>query len=223
MRGSFRGLFKGKTAGESGSRHHTIIAVTSSAERQRLLYLVVDLILSEGMIDVSLSAVARKIGSNNRMLLYYFGSKEALLDEAAMHAYERFPKLRNLFQRLGEPGDIEERLVRAWEDLSAPENHPYLRVFFQRFGIAMRETEDWGGFIERLGTSWVQRVQAQLAAEGLSDSTSRSGALAIVALWRGMEILLLARVPAEELSVTYRLNIHGLLTQLHAEEVAHAR
>ena len=48
-------------------------------ERQRLLALVGDLILAEGVSTLSLSGVARSIGSNNRMLLYYFGSKEDLL------------------------------------------------------------------------------------------------------------------------------------------------
>ena len=54
-----------------------------SPERARLLGLATDLILREGVIDMSLSAIARGIGSNNRMVLYYFGSKQGLLDEAA--------------------------------------------------------------------------------------------------------------------------------------------
>lgn len=194
--------------------------VIGSPERERLLGLVVDLILRDGMIDISLSAVARRIGSNNRMLLYYFGSKEALLDEAAMRAYERFPKLRALFERLAEPGDIEHRLFRAWDDLSAPENHSYLRLFFQRFGIAMRESDDWGGFIERAGISWVERVEVQLRGAGFADSACLQGAQSIVALWRGLEILLLAGTPAEQLTSAYRASVRGLVAQLHSGGVA---
>lgn len=197
-----------------------MIPVIGSPERERLLGLVVDLILRDGMIDISLSAVARRIGSNNRMLLYYFGSKEALLDEAAMRAYERFPKLRALFERLGEPGDIEERLRRAWEDLSAPENHSYLRLFFQRFGIAMRESAEWGGFIERAGVSWVERVEARLREAGFAEAACARGAQSIVALWRGLEILLLAGTPADQLAESYRISIHSLIGQLQADGIA---
>ena len=44
--------------------------------------------------------IARAVGSNNRMLLYYFGSKERLLEAASEIAIERFPHLAAVFERL---------------------------------------------------------------------------------------------------------------------------
>jgi len=190
--------------------------VGASPERDRLLNLVVDLILREGVIDLSLSAVARKISSNNRMLLYYFGSKEALLDEASVRAFERFPRLRDLFDRLAEPGDIEDRLFRAWDDLSADDNLPYLRLYFQRFGIAMREVDGWGGLLERAGYYWSDRIHAQLRSDGFDDAISRTVARAVVALWRGMQIMLLSGAPREELTQAYRFSVGGLVAQLRS-------
>jgi AcrR family transcriptional regulator len=188
--------------------------VEATPERERLLGLVVDLVLREGVIDMSLSAVARSIGSNNRMLLYYFGSKEALLDEAGLRAFDQFPKLREVFVRLAGPGDLEERLLDAWADLSAAENLPYLRLYFQRFGIAMRDTEQWLAFIERAGQQWLGWTREVFRSHGYSEGDSLLGATQILALWRGLQFLLLTGASPEHLNTTYGIGVRGLLTQI---------
>lgn len=189
--------------------------VDGTPERQRLLGKVVDLILREGVIDLSLSAIARAIGSNNRMLLYYFGSKQDLIDEAALVAFDRFPKLRDMFARLNAPGDLEERLLMAWEDLSHEDNRAYLRLFFQRFGIAMRDPEEWEGFTERAGRAWVHDVQGTFVIAGYPADRALSAATQVIALWRGLQFLLLAGVESEPLRQAYRDGVRDLLQ--HAE------
>lgn len=186
------------------------------SERERLLGLVVDLILREGVIDLSLSALARKIGSNNRMILYYFGSKQELLEEASARAFEQYPLLEGLFDRLSSPGPVEERLVRAWRDLSDPANHAYLRLYFQRFGVAMREEGEWNLFLGRQGSEWSDLVAAIMRAEGYDAATSRLVGLEIVALWRGLQFLLLAGADAGDLDATYRFAVRGMIDRLEA-------
>jgi len=188
--------------------------VDGTPERERLLGLVVDLVLREGVIDMSLSSVARSIGSNNRMLLYYFGSKEALLDEAGLRAFDQFPKLREVFSRLGSTGHLEGRLLDAWADLSAPENLPYLRLYFQRFGIAMRDTEQWLTFIERAGQQWLGWTREVFRSHGYSEADSLVGATQILALWRGLQFLLLTGAESEQLNAAYATGVRGLLAQL---------
>jgi AcrR family transcriptional regulator len=196
--------------------------VDRSPERERLLDLVVDLILREGVIDVSLSAVARKIGSNNRMLLYYFGSKQDLLDEASVSAFERFPRLRHLFDRIAEPGDLYERLRRAWDDLSAEENHAYLRLYFQRFGIAMRDSGEWSTFLDRASSYWSGMLVDILRAEGVDDARGGAAALEIVALWRGLQVLMLAGADPARLANTYAVSVRSLVDRLDTAAVAPA-
>lgn len=193
------------------------------SERDRLLGLTVDLILREGVIDLSLSALARKIGSNNRMLLYYFGSKQELLDEASMCAFEQFPRLHALFDRLARPGDLEARLVQAWRDLSDPANHPWLRLYFQRFGIAMRETGKWDVFLGRQGSTWSDQVAAIMRAEGYDADASTLAGLEVVALWRGLQLLLLSGADPEELTATYSFAVRGMIDRLEVVAVARQR
>ncbi|MDX2377690.1 TetR/AcrR family transcriptional regulator [Microbacterium sp. LRZ72] len=180
-------------------------------ERQRLRGLVVDLILREGVVDLSLSAIARGVGSNNRMLLYYFGSKQALIDEAADAAFERFPRLRDMFARLRAPGDLEERLLAAWDDLADPDSRPFVRLFFQRFGVAMRDRDEWEAFTERVGREWVETVRSVLVDEGYPAARASSAAIQVIALWRGLQFLLVAGVEAEQLREAYRDSIRGML------------
>lgn len=188
--------------------------MAGTAERDRLLELVVDRILDESMIQMSLSGIARSIGSNNRMLLYYFGSREDLLDEAAVRAFERFPRLRDLFVRFAEPGDLGERLIRAWHDLSAPEHLPYLRLYFQQLGIAIHASHVWAPFIARSATQWLDLLSDQLRVEGYGERRSRSAAIEILSLWRGLQILLLTGGDADELALAYADRVQTLVAEL---------
>ena len=184
--------------------------VENTPERQRLLGLVVDLILRDGVIDLSLSAISRAIGSNNRMLLYYFGSKQELIGEAALVAFDSFPRLRDMFARLSQPGDLEQRLLTAWDDLADPDSRPYVRLFFQRFGIAMRDPDEWGDFIERVGREWIEDVRDTLLADGFSPEDALSGATRVIALFRGLQFLLLSGVDPAQLRAAYRDAIRDL-------------
>jgi AcrR family transcriptional regulator len=193
--------------------------VAGTAERDRLLELVVDRILDQSMIQMSLSGIARSIGSNNRMLLYYFGSREDLLDEAAMRAFERFPRLRELFVRLAEPGDLSERLIRAWHDLTAAEHIPYLRLYFQQLGIAIHASHVWAPFISRSNTQWLDQFGAVLLAEGYGVECSRLAAIEITSLWRGLQILLLTGGDADELAAAHAQRVRTLVGELDAARV----
>ena len=185
-------------------------------ERQRLLALVADLILENGMLDLSLSGIARHIGSNNRMLLYYFGSKEHLLDEAALVAMSRFPRLNDMIARLGEPGDLESRLQRAWSDIGTDENWAYLQMFFQRFGLALRDHGKNDAFLQRVGTGWVLDLQAIFECEGYPERVARVAATQLVAVWRGLQFSMLCGVEREVLDAAYKESVHVLLAWLNA-------
>ncbi|MEF2976133.1 TetR/AcrR family transcriptional regulator [Subtercola sp. YIM 133946] len=182
-------------------------------ERQRLLSLVGDLILDEGVSGQSLSSLARKIGSNNRMVLYYFGSKEDLLAEASLEAFIRFPLLRQMTTRLtSDPGTLEQRLDAAWLQISDPANIPYLRLFFEAFGVASHSPEKNQSLLTTMGTDWVQALVGVLRADGFDEPTARLVTVQILALWRGLQFDLLRGTPRDTLDAAHPVAIRGLLT-----------
>ncbi|GAA2569014.1 TetR/AcrR family transcriptional regulator [Microbacterium binotii] len=183
-----------------------------SPERRRLAQLAADLILENGLIDLSLSGIARAVGSNNRMLLYYFGSKERLLEAASEIAIERFPHLAAVFERLAaDDAPLRERLLRAWQDIGAPENRPYLVMFFHRFAVALGDPERWNEFLTHLGTGWVTRVRAVFVAEGWAADAAELAATRVVAQWRGLQFALLCGMGPARLTAAYERSIDELL------------
>ncbi|MEV7694853.1 TetR/AcrR family transcriptional regulator [Microbacterium sp. NPDC089189] len=181
-------------------------------ERRRLAELVADLILQNGLIDLSLSGIARAIGSNNRMLLYYFGSKERLLEAAADIAIERFPHLDAVFDRLAAASpDFRARLLRAWDDIGADENRPYLVMFFHRFAVALGDPARWEEFLGHLGHGWVDRVRAVFEAEGWTSPDADRAATRLVADWRGLQFALLCGMDRTDLTAAYRDGVDDLL------------
>jgi AcrR family transcriptional regulator len=175
-----------------------------STERQRLLAAVSDVCLERGISGMSLRALAQGAGSNNRMLLYYFGSKEQLLVAALREAASRFPLLTHALSALNTPGQsLEVRLVAAWDAISAPENEPFTRLFFEVVGLSARDSARFAEFAAELITDWPARVAAALAGEGVPTAAAADLADQLVALWRGLHIDLISGAPRDRVRSSY--------------------
>ena len=175
-------------------------AAPAETSRRRLLERAADHVLQHGATDSSLSELARAVGSNNRMLLYYFGSKEEVLREATLVAFERFPHLEGALRRLrDDEGPLRDRLVQVWADIAHPDNRPFLALFFQTFAVALYHPERNTALLDRLGGDWTAAVGQVLEREGLPPADAADVATQLVAEWRGLQLALLSGVPRASL------------------------
>lgn len=142
-------------------------------ERERLLGLVAGYVLEHGIADLTLRRLGTAIGSNNRMLLYYFGSKEKLSAQALLAASHRFPTFVAAMSGLDAPGPLAERLEACWGGIAAPVNRPFLRLFFEVFGVAAHQPGRFDEFLTQVGHDWTNQVAGYLRAEGLPARTPR--------------------------------------------------
>ncbi len=120
---------------------------------------IVDEVARHGLHDRSLRELASAAGTSHRMLLYHFGSREGLVTAivAAVEAAQR-----QLMRELATEAEGPRDLVRAlWARLSAPEMHPFIRLFFEAAsypsGGEERTTawlDDAEDVARRLGTSY---------------------------------------------------------------------
>lgn len=173
--------------------------------RDRLLARVADFVLENGVSDLSLSELARRVGSNNRMLLYYFSSKEELLGEACAVAITRFPFVDGVMVRLGTgPGPLRDRLLQVWDDIAQPENLPFLSLFFQAFAVALYRPGRSAAVTDLMGGTWVPEVQVALEREGYSSQVALTVATEVVAALRGLQFALLAGTDRSVLDRAYR-------------------
>lgn len=172
--------------------------------RERVLERIADHVLEHGATDLSLSELARAVGSNNRMLLYYFGSKEEALRQATVAAFVRFPRLDGALVRLAAPGaPLADRLLRVWQDIAHPGNLPFLALFFQAFGVALYHPDRNRELLDRLGADWVSDVRAVLEAEGMAHGPALLAATQLVAEWRGLQFALLSGTDRAVLDASY--------------------
>jgi AcrR family transcriptional regulator len=167
------------------------------AERARLLGLVRDHILQHGVVGLTLSELARSVGSNNRMLLYHFGSLDELLTDAINDVLDRdilITRLAELLNADPATATAAERIATAWRHISEPDRLPHLRLFFARFGMASDDPLRYPDFMERTRTEWMATVTVALA-DDVAVADPEGTALAVVGLWRGLQVLLISGEP----------------------------
>jgi AcrR family transcriptional regulator len=192
-----------------------------TTERGRLLSLVADHILVSGVSSLTLRGLSRAVGSNNRMLIYYFGTKEQMISLGLVEVYTRFPRLRGALGGLIGDGPLEERLHRVWLDVSAPENLPFLRLFFEGFGLAAHQPDRYQPLLKNWGTDWVLQVASAIEAEGVEGGAAHALAIEVIALWRGLQFALLSGTPPDELNQANEAAVRSVSARVAAAQVSH--
>ncbi|KAA9152452.1 TetR/AcrR family transcriptional regulator [Microbacterium lushaniae] len=186
-----------------GRSYAGAMTAARSSEAERLLTLAAEHMLTHGVSQLSLSQLARAIGSNNRMLLYYFDSKEALFAAALRRAYEGMPAEGALLAHLQRPGDLRVQLGEAWRLLRAPENVPYIRLFFEAFGTAVRDPDGNRSQLTDIATVWPGEFQRAFVVHGYPEGEAEAATSRLLALWRGLQFALLEGVDTDTLDDTH--------------------
>ncbi|MDT8915198.1 hypothetical protein [Amycolatopsis sp. PS_44_ISF1] len=179
-------------------------------ERARLLGLTCEFLLAHGVVELSLSELARGIGSSNRMVLYHFGSLDGLLGAAVDRILGGTSLLDRLAALLAGPGPSADRVSAAWRHLADPARLPHLRLFFARFGTAADVPGRHPEFLAQTRERWTAVVSEALRrdpAVARPDDTAR----AIVALWRGSQMMLICGEPRAEVDAAHDRAVAALL------------
>jgi AcrR family transcriptional regulator len=122
-------------------------------------------VLEHGLIGLSLRPLAAALGTSDRMLIYYFGSKETLIADVVALANHR------LADSIGEadpPVRTVGDLVRyAWRVVDAPDAHGAMRVYLEMCVLSVNEPERWSAAHERLREPWLVMLRTGLAELGV--------------------------------------------------------
>jgi AcrR family transcriptional regulator len=150
-----------------------------SQRRDDLLNASIEYLLENGVADLSLRPLAAKVGSKARLLVYHFGSKDALITEAMLVIRERVKEnfaalVRN--HRQARPSQV----VQAFWDWAISKQHErYLRLFFEVHGLALQKPKQYGRYLKGAFTTWVELMEAILPG---SFSQTERRALASLAV-----------------------------------------
>jgi AcrR family transcriptional regulator len=152
---------------------------SDKALRAELLESAVDYVCKHGLADLSLRPLAAALGSSPSLLLYHFGSKEALLvaiiraGRARQHAVMRNVELAGKSER-----DAARLLWRSW---SGPAWRPITRLFFEVYALALQTPSRFPGFLDEAVADWVTAL-----ADGDESSHARARATVMLAAFRGL-------------------------------------
>lgn len=146
--------------------------------------------LRRGVADLSLRPLAAALGTSDRMLVYHFGSKRALIDQVLDRASSHLAAI--VLDEMAAGGTAAERLENLWERLASPDAEPYLRLWFEVQGLALMGRAPYDESAPRLLRAWVELSASILSDAGLPATESRRVATVEVAAVQGLLLDLLA-------------------------------
>ena len=146
--------------------------------KDRLLDACADYALAHGLPD-RLGPLATATGTSARMLIYHFGTRDALLRAVLRHARQRqldtFVDLLRV--RPGEP--YTTTLERAWTSITGAGGWPYLQMFGQTRESPVRHL--WSDFPRTATTDWLGPL-----GDGLRSIGRPELATLVLAVIRGL-------------------------------------
>jgi AcrR family transcriptional regulator len=168
--------------------------------RDQLLARVMTFAAADGIAGKSLREIAHGSASSHRMLLYHFGSRQGLL--AAIVA-EMEARQRGVMVALsGHAGTSRELMLGLWAQVSHPELRPFVRLFFEVFGMVAKGEPGAEGLREALTEPWlVEAAQVATVIGVVADPVELRVGVAVV---RGLLLDLVAGADPGEVDASYR-------------------
>lgn len=159
--------------------------------RAALLAAATQHVLDHGMADLSLRPLAAALSTSPRMLLYHFGSKERLVIEILAAARVRQAELTAGWLR-EQPGLGPADLLRRFWRWQTGEHQPFLRLFFEVYGLALQDPGRFPGFPADAVRDWLPPVARAIEEAGVPAAEARSAASVVIAGYRGLLLDVLA-------------------------------
>lgn len=141
----------------------------------------VDHLLAHGVTRLSLRPLAAALGTSDRMLLYYFGTRDGLLVAALAELGRRLEE--QLAAALpADPVPAPELVDLLWRASDLPGAEPYLRLYLEVSALAARGEEPYRTAAGSIADGWIGWFAARLDTEG----SARDAAAGVLAALDGL-------------------------------------
>jgi AcrR family transcriptional regulator len=190
--------------------------------REELVDGAVMYLLDRGLVGLSLRPLAKALGTSDRMLLYYFSSREQIVEEAltriGAHLQRFFESI--LPENAVSPSQAVEAVIREMAD---PLTRSHLQLWVEMVALAARGDQACARTIVSVASHWSATLQTMLAGQG--DDTANSAA-AVIGIVDGLVVLLLtdredlAHATRRYLSAMLPFNTANTRTRRSSEQIA---
>lgn len=152
---------------------------TEPQKKEELLKKCLGVAIETGRLDVSINAIAKKIGTSGRMLVYHFGSKQELDRQIIGLLEKRLREKLRIIQKTSSQKTASpvDALLEMWKHLTSPEMHGLLKLTMELNQRAIQGDRETQQFLEQESQKWV---------DSLSELTNdRIVALSLFHLFQG--------------------------------------
>lgn len=155
--------------------------------RQRYLEAVVECMLEQGRTDLPLVSLAEAAGTSDRMLVYYFKTREGLLSEAveSIRVRRRDDLLaitNKMVSRDAAPRVLDDLL--RW--VTSTDNEAAIRLFYDAAGRGFHQEAPFGEFLSQSLQDWVDAGTQAARRVGAGADSARSFATILAATAQAM-------------------------------------
>src|ERR1700733_13878682 len=177
------------------------MAPTKGRIRQQLLQSVMEHLEAEGLGAASLRQIAAAVATSHRMLVYHFGSKEALLVEVVRALEEQQKQFLAALVADASLAPIDQ-MRRMWHQLIDPSVWPRSRLFFEVYGQALRGGRGSEAFLRDVVRSWIGPLSELGRRHGIAENEVESFARLALAVTRGLLLDLLTSGDRDRIEAT---------------------
>jgi AcrR family transcriptional regulator len=159
-------------------------------KREQLVQQATVILARRGVVDTSLRALAAELGTTSRMLVYYFGTKDQLIQAILTREH------RHLTQDALPPltvSELRERLLSDWEAMTGDESSA--RILVQILGAACSQDSPYAEYANRLRDQLTRNLGERLIAVGMPKDVADFRATITIAAMQG---LLTNRITADD-------------------------
>jgi len=155
---------------------------SGASRREQLLEAIIDYLLENGVGDLSLRPLADAVGTNARLLIYHFGSRDALVSSALSVLLRR---TQETFLTMHSEARLDRTLLGFWRFATDKANEPYLRLLFEVHGLAIHNPAMFGEYVHGSLESWKLLVAGRLSKRNSKRQREELATL-IIAVFDGL-------------------------------------
>jgi AcrR family transcriptional regulator len=132
-----------------------------TAKKAQIIEQITGYLIANGMADIGLRKLAEVADTSDRMLIYYFGTKEALLGEVLQAIAAGFTvQLDALLGQQTRRADV--LLAELLELGGTPHFRAVIQLWFELVGLAARGQEPFATNATAIATNWLQWIASRL-------------------------------------------------------------
>ncbi|MFN8027873.1 MAG: TetR/AcrR family transcriptional regulator [Acidimicrobiia bacterium] len=171
--------------------------------RDDILEGALEVALRDSLSELTFGRVAKHLGVSDRMVVYYFPTKDDLVTEVIILVGARLMEV--LGRAFDEPAPDHLALARqAWPILARPAVDPVFALFFEANGMAAAGRSPYDLLVPQLVASWVDWTAGYLTG---TRQRRREEAEAVIALLDGLLLLRQLAGPAAANRAAKRLGV----------------